>query len=198
MRMRYCPSCASPLGEHQWEGRLRQVCPACGFVNYENPVPAAGCLVERGGCVLLVQRRFEPSAGGWTLPAGFIEWGETPERAAERETEEETGLRVRIGRLLGVFPWYREFGENHPNDSGVLIIYAGEVLAGDLHAGDDAQDVGWFAADDLPAPIAFASHRAALAQWADRRKREGSDCFPSMPAEPDDEAPAPQAEEGNG
>jgi 8-oxo-dGTP diphosphatase len=185
MRMRYCPCCASPLQEEQWEGRLRQVCVACGFVNYENPVPAAGCLVERGDAVLLVQRRFEPNAGGWTLPAGFIEWGETPKQAAARETAEETGLRVRVGRLLGVYPWYREFGENHPSDSGVLIIYAAEVLEGDLYAGDDAQDVGWFAVDDLPAPIAFASHRAALAQWAERRNGTDSDGSPGRAAAPD-------------
>ncbi len=169
MWMRYCPSCATPLQERQRDGRLRQICPACGFVNYENPLPAAGCLVQRGGCVLLVQRRFEPSAGGWTLPAGFLEWGETPKQAAERETAEETGLRVRTERLLGVYPWHGEFGKRHPSDSGLLVVYAAEVVGGELKAGDDAQAVNWFAPEALPAFIAFASHRAALAEWARTR-----------------------------
>jgi ADP-ribose pyrophosphatase YjhB (NUDIX family) len=170
-------------------------------VNYENPVPAAGCLVERDNHVLLVQRRFAPNAGGWTLPAGFVERGETPEEAAIRETEEETGLRVRARQLLGIYPWHREFGENHPNDSGVLIVYAGEVLDGDLHAGDDAQDVGWFVANDLPQPIAFGSHRAALAQWAGRRTPRSSDPFPNEPSATGEAAPAyqaPEAGDGDG
>jgi 8-oxo-dGTP diphosphatase len=117
--------------------------------------------------VLLVQRRFEPNAGGWTLPAGFLEWGETAEEAAERETEEETGLRVRAQRLWGVFPWYREFGERHPSDSGLLIVYLAELLGGELEPGDDARAADWFAPQALPSFIAFASHRSALQQWMD-------------------------------
>jgi ADP-ribose pyrophosphatase YjhB (NUDIX family) len=170
MRMRFCPQCASPLHERQRDGRLRQVCAACGFVNYENPVPAAGCLVEDGGRVLLVQRRYEPHIGGWTLPAGFLEWGETPEQAAVRETQEETGLRVRPTRLWGLFPWQGEFGARHPNDSGLLVVYVAVVVAGRLEAGDDAQAVGWFSADKLPTPIAFGSHRAALADWVAQQR----------------------------
>ena len=88
---RYCPLCAAELITRQVDARSRQACPACGFIYYENPVPAAGCLIEREGRVLMVQRKYPPYVGGWTLPAGFIEYDETPEQAAVRETGEEIG-----------------------------------------------------------------------------------------------------------
>jgi len=165
LAFRYCPNCATELALRQQDGRARQVCPACGYVHYQNPVPAAGSLVVVEGCVLMVQRRYPPCVGGWTLPAGFVEWDETPEQAAVRETEEETGLRVEVGSLFGVFPWTHEFRDGLAHDNGLLVIYTATVTGGDLRAGDDAQAAGWFALDALPAEIAFASHRAALVRW---------------------------------
>jgi ADP-ribose pyrophosphatase YjhB (NUDIX family) len=149
----------------QHDSRYRKVCPACTFVYYRNPVPAAGCLIERGGQVLMVQRRYPPHAGAWTLPAGFVEWDETPEQAAARETEEETGLQVAVGRLFGVFPWYHEFKDGLAHENGLLVVYEATVSGGELQPGDDAQAADWFAPDALPEEIAFASHQAALGQW---------------------------------
>ena len=161
----FCPLCATELIQRQHGDRTRPVCPACGFVHYRNPRPAAGCLVERDGDVLLVQRKYPPQAGWWSLPAGFMEWDETPEQAAARETEEETGLRVTVLRLLGVFPWYHDFIAGLADENGLLVIYVADVAGGELVPGDDAQAAGWFAPDALPERIAFASHRAALAEW---------------------------------
>jgi len=166
----YCPQCATGLVSRELDGRTRQVCPACGFIHYQNPVPAAGCLVERDGYVLLVQRRFAPHVGTWTLPAGFVEWDETPEQAAVRETKEETGLQVRSDGLFGVFPWHQEFHDGQAHDNGVLVIYRATVADGELQAGDDAQAVAWYAAGALPGQIGFASHRAALAIWVESLK----------------------------
>lgn len=165
MVFRYCPQCTVELVDRDLDGRVRQVCPACGFIHYENPTPAAGCLVEREGQVLMVRRRYAPYAGTWTLPAGFMEWDETPEQAAVRETREETGLRVVATGLFGVFPWQHEFRDGQSHDNGLLVIYRARVTGGELQAGDDAQDVAWYAVDALPAAIGFASHRAALAIW---------------------------------
>ena len=162
---RYCPVCSSELVWRESDGRPRQVCPACGFIHYQNPTPAAACLVERDGRVLMVQRKYPPYVGGWTLPAGYVEWDETPEQAAVRETQEETGLQVVASGLFGVFPWHHEFKDGQSHDNGLLVVYQADVTGGELQAGDDAQAVGWFAADALPERIAFSSHRVALAMW---------------------------------
>jgi ADP-ribose pyrophosphatase YjhB (NUDIX family) len=170
----YCPQCAAELIDRELDGRTRQVCPACGFIHYENPVPAAGCLVERDGKVLMVRRKYAPYAGTWTLPAGFVEWDETPEQAAVRETKEETGLRAESMGLFGVFPWSHEYHDGQTHDNGLLVLYRAAVTGGELQAGDDAQDVDWYGVEELPRDIGFASHRAALAMWRDeiaRRKR---------------------------
>ena len=105
----YCPRCGAALERRFAEGREREVCPACGFVFYRNPIPAVGVVVELDGRVVLVRRRYEPRAGFWALPAGFMELGESAEEAAIRECHEETGLLVQIDHLLGVYSF--GFGE---------------------------------------------------------------------------------------
>lgn len=164
---RYCPACAAELAWGEPDGRPRQICPVCGFIHYQNPTPAAACLIERDGRVLMVQRKYPPYVGDWTMPAGYVEWDETPEQAAVRETREETGLEVVTAGLFGVFPWFHEFNDGQSHDNGLLVVYLGLVVGGELQAGDDAQAVGWFATDALPAQIAFSSHRDALAIWVD-------------------------------
>jgi len=144
-------------------GRPRATCPACGFIHYRNPVPAAGVILPGPRGVLMVKRKFEPAAGAWCLPAGFMEYGETPERCAVRELAEETGLSARITRLFGVYA-----GLDDPRVRTVLILYMAERLGGRLKPGDDAIEARYFAASSLPTSIAFASHRRALAEYHER------------------------------
>ena len=141
-------------------GRPRATCPACGFIHYRNPVPAAGVILPGPRGVLMVKRKFDPMAGAWCLPAGFMEYGETPERCAVRELEEETGVAARITRLFGVYA-----GLDDPRVRTVLILYMAERIGGRLKPGDDAIEARYFAAARLPQSIAFASHRRALAEY---------------------------------
>jgi ADP-ribose pyrophosphatase YjhB (NUDIX family)/GNAT superfamily N-acetyltransferase len=141
------------------EGREREICPACSFVFYRNPVPAVGVVVAMDGRVVLVRRRYEPRAGCWGLPAGYMELDESAEEAAVRECHEETGLLVQIDHLLGVY----SFGEGQ--QSGLVIIYAATAVGGVLAAGDDATEAGVFLPDALPAPFAFRSHFQAIERW---------------------------------
>lgn len=105
-------------------------------------VPCAGAVVaDDAGRILVVRRRNPPSAGVWSLPGGRVEPGETPQAAAAREVLEETGLRVRVGVLLGRV----RIGSYDVHD------FAAEVLGGDLQAGDDATDVRWVTPDELGA-----------------------------------------------
>ena len=88
----YCPRCGTLMERRVIDNREREVCPACGFIFYRNPVPAVGVVVALEGKLALVRRRYEPRAGCWALPAGFMELGESAEDAAIRECHEETGL----------------------------------------------------------------------------------------------------------
>ena len=98
-------------------------------------------------------------AGYWAMPAGFMEYDEDPEDAIRREVLEETGLRVRVKRLLQLF--------HTPADGGLanlVLVYAATINDGDLRAGDDADAVAWFHRDELPR-IAFLPTRALVKRW---------------------------------
>jgi 8-oxo-dGTP diphosphatase len=164
MDVKYCPKCATELVRQLDGDRERPACPSCGFVFYFNPIVGAGVLVESEGCVVLVRRKVEPKAGYWSLPAGHVEADELAEEAAARETYEETGLKIEIDDLLGVYSFGRE------PQTGVLILYSAHIIGGELQAGDDALEVRIFAPDELPDDeIAFRTHRQALDDW--RRAR---------------------------
>lgn len=135
-------------------GKLRPTCPACGTVRFQDPKVAAAAFVVQGGRVLLVQRSFGPESGKWALPAGFVDRGEDPARAAERETHEETGVQVVVTKVIDVI-----------FDGLIVIIYAAQVVGGALHPGDDAADACWFGPDQLP-ELAFRSTQLLIQQWA--------------------------------
>ena len=97
---RFCPRCASPITP----GESRVLCDECGFVHYANSVPAVSALVVDGDRrVLLARRAYEPDAGLWDTPGGFLEEGEDPAAGLRRELLEETGLTVEIGDFVGMF-----------------------------------------------------------------------------------------------
>src|SRR5205823_1229333 len=125
-------------------------------VRYENPKVATGVVAERDGSILLVRRNHEPMMGRWSFPSGFVDSGEVVPEAAIRETREETGVEVRIDRLLGVY--------SAPGNSVVFIAYAGTIIEGDPVAGDEAFEVGMFAVADLP-PLAFPHDPAIMDAW---------------------------------
>jgi ADP-ribose pyrophosphatase YjhB (NUDIX family) len=137
-------------------GKERGVCPQCHWIHFADPKVAAAVLIERDRSVLLVRRVNEPFRGLWTLPAGFVDANEDPARAAERECWEETGLTVRVQRVLDVVA-----GREHPRGADFVIVYVAEIVGGELQAGDDADRVEWFDRDDLP-QLAFNATRVVL------------------------------------
>jgi len=163
-RWTHCHYCGAALGERFVDGRPRQACAACDRVIYRNPVPGAGCVVEHDGKVLLARRKYAPWQGHWYFPSGFVEYDEDVEVTAAREIREETGLEV---ALEGVFAVRSYFDD--PRKNGIIILFRARVVGGRLRASDDVSEVAFFAPDALPEPIAFASHRRMLREWAEGR-----------------------------
>jgi ADP-ribose pyrophosphatase YjhB (NUDIX family) len=148
---RYCPSCGAGLVR---EGRSHR-CTGCGRPHFRDPKVGVGVVVrDHADRLLLVRRGNEPARGLWSLPAGFVDADEDPRAAAARECLEETGLVVEVGVVLEVYP-------SREGMASFFLTFAATVRGGELRAGDDADDVGFFAAADLP-PLAFESTRAAV------------------------------------
>jgi ADP-ribose pyrophosphatase YjhB (NUDIX family) len=160
---RFCPICGEAIEKIE----DRAECRSCGYVGYANPVPAAEavCFDERGR-VLLGRRAFDPGAGRWDLPGGFLHEDEHPLDALRREIREETALEIEPLEFLGFW----------------LEPYAGRIVlslvwiaraSGKPRARDDVTEVRWFDPDDLPGPSELAfSHSPAVLSAALRRRDE--------------------------
>ena len=157
----YCPRCGSTVNHEERFGKVRPVCPQCGWIHFVDPKVAAAVLIEQEGRVLLVRRGNEPFRGLWTLPAGFINGGEDPAEAAARECLEETGLNVRVTRVLDIIP-----GKEHPRGADFIIVYQAQVIDGELKPDDDADAVEWFGRGNLPL-LAFRATQKVLESFYD-------------------------------
>lgn len=158
-QVKYCPRCGTYLVMQELSGKLRPTCPTCNWIFFPDPKVAVAALVSEQGKVLLVRRTNDPMRGFWTLPAGFMDAGEDPARAIERECKEETGLIVKTSRLLDVIA-----GKVHPRGAEILIIYLVGIISGTLCPGDDADQARFFDPSDLP-PLAFQSTQTIVNTW---------------------------------
>jgi ADP-ribose pyrophosphatase YjhB (NUDIX family) len=147
--------------------RERMVCASCGYVDYQNPKIVVGSVVEHDGRVLLCRRAIEPRRGFWTLPAGYLELGETVEEGARREALEEAEARIEIEGLLAVYSISR-IGQ-------VQLIFRArfaDAAAPHYRPGPESEEVRLFDWDDIPrADIAFPSVHWSLAAWRDAADR---------------------------
>ncbi|MFN2220785.1 MAG: NUDIX domain-containing protein [Anaerolineae bacterium] len=164
----YCSHCGAELLEREVAGRTRLVCGACGQVIYAQLKVGTGVLIQRDGALLLLRRSGEDDAfpGAWNLPSGYCEADEPPRVAAARETAEETGLRVQIGRLADVC-----YFNDDPRGAGLFLAYEAEVTGGELRVdGEEAVAAGYFAPDRLPEPQCGGGHDQAITAWQARMK----------------------------
>lgn len=137
------------------DDRERLVCPECEYIAYENPKNVVGAIPVHEGKVLLVKRAIEPRRGHWTLPAGFMELGETPAEGAAREAMEEAGADLAIGALVGLYSVVH-IGQVH-------VFYRATLRSPEVHAGAESLDVGFFDFDEaLALDLAFPTVRYAL------------------------------------
>ena len=142
---RYCPACGSE--RLAWrvpeaDDRQRQVCDHCGEIHYHNPRNVAGCICEHAGRILLCRRAIEPRHGYWTVPAGFMENGESLAAAAARETREEALAQARDLQLYALF--------NLPHINQVYVLFRAGVADGAAAAGPESLETAWFEPAELP------------------------------------------------
>ena len=157
--MKYCSSCGERVARKTPDGdsKERWVCEACGTIHYQNPKVVVGCVPEKDGKILLCKRAIEPRYGFWTVPAGFMELGETIAEGAARETLEEACADVTIGHL---------FASVDVVQAGQLHLFFTATLDGDFAAGDESLDVALFGKDEIPwDEIAFRSGVFALEKY---------------------------------
>jgi ADP-ribose pyrophosphatase YjhB (NUDIX family) len=164
LELNYCPTCGAPMMDRFLFGRTRRACASCGFVFFREPKLAVGALVEQAGQVLLVRRAVDPKMGDWCLPAGYVEYDEGPVAAVIREVKEETGLVVRATDLLAAY-----HVRSDPRGLGVILMYRAVPVGGALAPDDDADQAAFFAPNELPRNLAFASTRRALLRWQCQR-----------------------------
>ena len=153
---KFCPLCAAPLELRNVGGKDRPVCSRCGKIIYHDPKVTAATVVERDGKVLMVRRGIEPGLGLWSLPGGYVDRGEVVERAAEREVMEETGVRVQVTGLVGVF--------SEPGHPVILVIYDSQIMEGVPKPGPEVLELDFFPPDGLPS-LAFPRDRQVLKTW---------------------------------
>jgi ADP-ribose pyrophosphatase YjhB (NUDIX family) len=152
---RYCPRCGR---EAQIDFPHRISCPHCGFTAYDNPKPVACAIpVDDAGRVILLRRGFAPGQGLWTFPGGFVDLGESVPDAARREVDEELGMAIELGPLLGVY--------SRADDRIVLIVYRARAL-GEPQTSPEATEVRAFAPGEIPwDELAFWSTAQALREF---------------------------------
>jgi ADP-ribose pyrophosphatase YjhB (NUDIX family) len=169
--IKFCRNCGAAVVYRvpdDGDVRERAVCPACDTIHYENPLTVVGTVPHWGDKVLLCKRNIEPRWGKWTLPAGFMELGETTIEGAARETDEEAGAKFEMEGLITVM--------SVPRVGQVHIFYRARLLSDRFDPGHETIEARLFTQDEIPwEEIAFRTVKETLVHYfEDRRKGQFS------------------------
>ncbi len=161
---KFCSQCGNSLSLYipPDDNRLRDVCDTCGAVHYQNPRNVVGVVPVWQDKILLCRRAIEPRYDKWTLPAGFMELGETTAEGAMRETQEEAGAQIELGPLYTVI--------DVPHAEQVHFFYLAKVQSAELYPGPESLEAAFFSLEDIPWPeLAFRTVTTTLEHYlADR------------------------------
>jgi ADP-ribose pyrophosphatase YjhB (NUDIX family) len=161
----FCPVCGGTFEVRTIKAGEppRLVCGACGFVFYLDPQVVVGTIIETSDSrIVLVRRSIEPGYGKWVFPGGYVDRGERLETAAVREAKEESGLTIRIERLVNIY--------SYTGRTPVIVIYAARVEEGELEACDECLEAQAFAPVDIPwDDLAFRSTQEALREYLSQK-----------------------------
>jgi ADP-ribose pyrophosphatase YjhB (NUDIX family) len=158
---RFCPVCGGALESRSLRDGdpARLVCTACGFVFYLDPKLAVGTIItDEQNRVVLVKRAIEPGYGKWVFPGGYVDRGEEVRAAAVREAREETGLEVRLNRLINIY--------SYAGRVPVIVVYSATMMGGCLGCDDEGLEARFFEPETIPwEELAFRSTREALQEF---------------------------------
>jgi ADP-ribose pyrophosphatase YjhB (NUDIX family) len=164
--IKHCKACGgeAPYSIPPDDNRERAICKVCGTIHYENPTNVVGTVPVWNDKVLLCRRNIEPRYGLWTLPAGFMELGETTEQGAIRETEEEAGARIDLQGLYTLLNVVR-VGQVH-------LFYRATLRDTDFAPGPETIECNLFREEEVPwDELAFRTVRETLRHYFDDRRR---------------------------
>lgn len=164
--IKHCRACGSAVLYRlpdDGDTKQRAVCTACNLVHYENPLNVVGTVPHFGERVLLCKRNIEPRKGKWTLPAGFMELGESTSEGAARETIEEAGALFNIGELLTVM--------SVPRVGQVHLYYLAELTSDQFNPGFETQEARLFLESEIPwEELAFRTVQETLKHYFEDRQ----------------------------
>ena len=164
--IKHCKNCGDSVVYRipdDGDTRERAVCPSCGTVHYENPLNVVGTVPYWGDRVLLCKRNIEPRWGKWTLPAGFMEMGETTAQGAARETDEEAGAQIEMQGLFTIL--------SVPRVGQVHLFYLARLLSDRFDPGHETIEARLFAQEEIPwEDIAFRTVKETLERYFDDRR----------------------------
>jgi ADP-ribose pyrophosphatase YjhB (NUDIX family) len=155
----FCPTCGEQVEERQLEDdhRPRLVC-VNGHVTWQNPRMVVNAIPVQAGRAFLARRAIEPGLGRWGIPGGFLELGESAQEGARREVEEETELRIEVGRLIGIY--------SRPPVGIVVVVFEADVVGGSPEPAAETSEVRAFGPDEIPwDELAFSTVESALRDW---------------------------------
>jgi ADP-ribose pyrophosphatase YjhB (NUDIX family) len=158
--LNFCSNCGHPVkfGSVPDDDNPRYYCEHCGAIHYENPKLVVGSLPRWEDKILLCKRAIEPRKGLWTLPAGFLEMGESVEEGALRETLEEANARVEIIRPFSIY--------SLPHIGQVYLMFLADLQDLDFHPGKESQEVRLFGKEEVPlAQVAFTAIKFTLEKY---------------------------------
>jgi ADP-ribose pyrophosphatase YjhB (NUDIX family) len=165
--IKHCRNCGTAVVYRvpdDGDTRERAVCPACNTIHYENPLNVVGTVPYWGDRVLLCKRNIEPRWGKWTLPAGFMELGETTAQGAARETDEEAGAQFELEGLITVL--------SVPRVAQVHLFYRARLLSDRFRPGHETIEARLFSEAEIPwDEIAFKTVRETLLCYFDDRRK---------------------------
>jgi len=163
--MNFCSKCGARVTRRVPPGDSlpRHVCDRCDTIHYRNPLLVVGTIPEWEDRILLCKRAIEPRRGLWTLPAGFMELGETTAQAALRETMEEAKAHIELGEVFSLL--------SVPHVDQVHIFYRARLLDRDFAPGEETLETGLFRETDIPwREIAFRTISTTLRHFYEDRK----------------------------
>jgi ADP-ribose pyrophosphatase YjhB (NUDIX family) len=164
--IKHCRNCGAAVVYRvpdDGDTRPRAVCPGCDTIHYENPLNVVGTVPYWGDKVLLCKRNIEPAWGKWTLPAGFMELGESTQQGAARETDEEAGAQIEMQGLITVM--------SVPRAGQVHLYYRARLLSDQFNPGHETIEARLFAQDEIPwEEIAFRTVRETLLRFYSDRE----------------------------